>query len=289
MSILLFLNIKGGVAKTTTAVAVAEALAHLGHRVLLIDADHQCASSELLLGERRFLGADQQRRTLHDLLAAMLKEDFSPEQFDHFVSPEAGNIASLQSRLWVMPCSFRINDFQTNMAKARRGFRTTDEFRSVWTGRIGAFRAWLRKTFSYTIVDCPPSLALQVRFMLSASDAYVVPCIPDRISVRGARWLGERLEREGFAASPLGLAWTLYREGNECHRTMIGLVGKSAQHAGALRRLPRPFATVIPNATRLSVLRRASSSSGPFPPNTRHRLRRCSSPWRVRFWRGAAP
>ena len=49
MSILLFVNLKGGVAKTTNAVAVAECLADSGYRTLLIDADHQCMSGELLL------------------------------------------------------------------------------------------------------------------------------------------------------------------------------------------------------------------------------------------------
>jgi hypothetical protein len=150
--ILTFLNIKGGVAKTTTAVAVSEALANLGHRVLLIDADHQCASSELLLGETRFLAADRQQRTLHDLLSAMLKEEFPSDGFRQYVAADAGNILALQPRLSVMPCSFRINDFSTNMAKARQGFRTNEEFQAIWKRRQSAFQTWLHKSYSYTIV-----------------------------------------------------------------------------------------------------------------------------------------
>ena len=60
MSILLFVNLKGGVAKTTNAVAVAECLADSGYRTLLIDADHQCMSGELLLGESRLLKCERQ-------------------------------------------------------------------------------------------------------------------------------------------------------------------------------------------------------------------------------------
>ena len=78
MSILLFVNLKGGVAKTTNAVAVAECLADSGYRTLLIDADHQCMSSELLLGESRMLKCEQGKTTLHDLLAAMLDDEFQP-------------------------------------------------------------------------------------------------------------------------------------------------------------------------------------------------------------------
>ncbi len=53
MSIMLFVNLKGGVAKTANAVAVAECLAESGYRTLLIDADHQCMAGELLIGEER--------------------------------------------------------------------------------------------------------------------------------------------------------------------------------------------------------------------------------------------
>jgi chromosome partitioning protein len=83
MSILLFVNLKGGVAKTTNAVAVAECLADSGYRTLLIDADHQCTSSELLLGESRMLKCEKKEITLHDLLAAMLDDEFKPEQIPY--------------------------------------------------------------------------------------------------------------------------------------------------------------------------------------------------------------
>ena len=68
------------VAKTTSAVAVAECFASQGHRTLLIDADHQCMAGELLLDESRLLRADKAKKTLHDLMSAMLDDDFGPEQ-----------------------------------------------------------------------------------------------------------------------------------------------------------------------------------------------------------------
>jgi chromosome partitioning protein len=55
MPIIPVLNLKGGVAKTVTTVALAECFASHGHRVLLVDADHQCMAGELALGESRLL------------------------------------------------------------------------------------------------------------------------------------------------------------------------------------------------------------------------------------------
>jgi chromosome partitioning protein len=77
MAIISFINLKGGVAKTTNAVAVAECLATSGYRTLLIDADHQCSASEMLLGMRRLMGSEKRGATLHDLLRDMLRDDFS--------------------------------------------------------------------------------------------------------------------------------------------------------------------------------------------------------------------
>jgi chromosome partitioning protein len=92
MSILLFVNLKGGVAKTTNAVAVAECLAaEKGLKTLVIDADHQCAASELLVGESKLLKYERQW-SLRDMLGAMLDDEFEAEQVQNYIVPNASNI-----------------------------------------------------------------------------------------------------------------------------------------------------------------------------------------------------
>jgi chromosome partitioning protein len=134
------------------------------------------------------------------------------------------------------------------MAKAKRGY-DPEGFQAQWRRRGHALRSWLLANHTITIVDCPPSLALQVRMFLRICDGYVIPSVPDRISVRGARWLQSRLEKSNFKARPLGLAWTLYREQNERHKAMVGMMKKQAGQAGAFRKLPKPFSNIVPNAT----------------------------------------
>jgi hypothetical protein len=151
------------VAKTTNAVAVAECLADSGYRTLLIDADHQCMSGELPLGEERLLKLDHKRKTLHDLLAAMLDDEFSVEQIPYYVEGRASDISGGLPNLSVIPCSVRIDDFSTNMAKAKRGYHSNDEFLAFFRRRRDSLRKWLGLNFDFTVVDCPPSIALQVR------------------------------------------------------------------------------------------------------------------------------
>jgi chromosome partitioning protein len=249
MSILLFLNLKGGVAKTTNAVAIAECLADSGYRTLLIDADHQCMASELLLGESRMLKCEKKEITLHDLLAAMLDDEFKPEQMPCYAVKNVSDIGGGLPNLSVIPCSMRIDEFSTNMAKARRGHRSNDEFLAMFRKRRKVLRKRLDTNYDFTIVDCPPSIALQVKFFLAVADAYIVPTIPDRLSVRGSFWLLDRIRRLGMKIEGLGTLWSLYREQNKIHRRFVEAAVKGVD---PLNRLPKPFNTIIPNATAIA-------------------------------------
>src|SRR4051812_2105373 len=143
MSILLFVNLKGGVAKTTNAVAVAECLADSGYRTLLVDLDHQCMAGELLLGESRLLKLDNQGKTLHDMMKAMLRDEFSAEQFPYYVVNNVSGIGGGLPNLSAIPCSIRIDDFSAVMTKVRRRYKSNDEFLAMFRRRRQALGKWL--------------------------------------------------------------------------------------------------------------------------------------------------
>ena len=273
MSILLFLNLKGGVAKTTDAVAVAECLADSGYRTLLIDADHQCMAGELLLGEDRLLKLDHRRKTLHDLLAAMLDDDFSADQIPYYTVGNASDIAGGLGKLSVIPCSIRIDDFSTNMAKAKRGYHSNDEFLTMLRRRRETLRRWLRSNFDFTIVDCPPSIAVQVRVFLAVGDSFIIPSIPDRLSVRGSVYLLDRIEKLGVKIAGLGTLWSLYRDQNPMHRRTIEIAAKRSDPY--YKRLPLPFETIIPNAAAIVEATEPGENRRPSQRSTHHHLPNC--------------
>src|SRR5271163_3999593 len=107
MPIVMLVNLKGGVAKTTTAVAVAECLASEGVRTLLIDADHQCMAGELLLGEDRQVKAEQNKRNLYSLFMDMMFNDAdpTPDVFEKRITRQVSNIGGGLEKLAVLPCS----------------------------------------------------------------------------------------------------------------------------------------------------------------------------------------
>ena len=253
------LNLKGGVAKTTNTVAIAECLADQGYRILVIDADHQCLASELLLGEQRLMRCERGKKTFHDLLARMLDDEFVAEDIGPFVEEGVSNIGEGFANLHLIPCSIRIDDFQTNMAKAKKEFPTNDDFLKTFARRRRILSRYLHDRYDYTLVDCPPSLALQVKVMLNVADGFIVPCVPDWLSVRGSVWLLDRLRRSGFrAVRPVGTVWTLFRQQMQVHRHIVEAASRGED---GLDKLPRPFDTVIPNAAAIAQ----SSEPGRHP------------------------
>jgi chromosome partitioning protein len=92
--------------------------------------------------------------------------------------------------------------------------------------------------------------------LVKVADAYVVPSIPDKLSVRGSFYLVERLRRKNFTIPGLGTLWSLYREQNAIHRQIVSLARRRQDLFGVI---PKPFATIIPNAT--PIVRAMESSA----------------------------
>ena len=81
------------------------------------------------------------------------------------------------------------------------------------------------------------------------ADAFVLPSISYRLSVRGSLWLLDRIRRMGVKIDGLGTLWSLYREQNKLHRKVVEAAAGGIE---PYNQLPRPFETVIPNAAAIA-------------------------------------
>jgi chromosome partitioning protein len=245
MPTILMLNLKGGVAKTTNCVAIAECLADQHKRVLVIDADHQCMASELLIGQKRLMELEHSEKTPHDLLRAMLKDEFQAEDVGPFVQIKVSNIGGGIPNLHLIPSSIRIIDFQSNWARARRGFLETDEFLNLFRRNESALARYLRQNYDFVFVDCPPSMATQVRMLMRIADGFITPCVPDHLSVRGTQYLLDRLHTYGMTRlKQVGTLWSVVRP-IQVHRDTMEWARKKKF---GLDNLPQPFKACIPNS-----------------------------------------
>ena len=137
---------KGGVGKTTTALAVGAELAHSGRRVLLVDLDPQ---SNLTQG----LGFDPTELIGSSVYEAML----NPDQAESY---------KLHSEIGVdlLPATLELAGAEIAFA-----------------GRFGRelllrnTLAPLRRSYDFIIIDSPPSLGLFTVNALTAADSIIVP------------------------------------------------------------------------------------------------------------------
>ncbi len=131
----------------------------------------------------------------------------------------------------------------------------------MYRSRQRALKRWLENNYDYTIIDCPPSLALQVRLFFTVGTGYIVPAIPDRLSVRGSLYLLQRIQARGYKLKSLGTLWSLYREKNAMHKRVIKAVEDGLKD---YRDMPRPFSTVIPNAAAIAASTEPDQKPGSF-------------------------
>ena len=140
-------NQKGGVGKTTTAINLGTALAAVGEDVLIIDLDPQGNASTGLGIARR----GGQKSTYHVLMGEARLGD---------VIIESGI-----PRLHCAPSTMDLLGAELELAAIdRKTYRLADAIRTM------ADLGDPRRTYSYILVDCPPSLNLLTINSLSAAD-----------------------------------------------------------------------------------------------------------------------
>lgn len=155
------LNLKGGVAKTATAVNLAAILARQGKRVLLVDADSQCNASE-------FFGGDPSKGNLADVL----RHEADEGQFaaDSIQSSNFLGVDLLCGSDELMDLDLTKVEFQSVRATVLREM---------------VRRPAVRGRYDYCIVDCPPAFNAASTAALIAADDVVIPIKLDAFALRG--------------------------------------------------------------------------------------------------------
>lgn len=154
------LNLKGGVAKTATAVNVAAILASdYKQRVLLIDADSQCNTTE-------FYGGDPAKGNLAELLRSGSQEDAAwGIQSTRFTGVDL--LAGDESLMDLDLTKVELQDVRATVLR--------DMVQLLDSMHL----------YDWVLVDCPPAFNAASAAALIAADEVIIPIKLDAFSLRG--------------------------------------------------------------------------------------------------------
>lgn len=242
------INLKGGVGKTTLTVALAHFLA-IEHRkrVLVIDLDPQTNATVCLIPEQEWKARDDAGHTLYQLFADQVKGTHRFDA-DTAIARDVSNVGGGVQGLDLLPSSLRLIKIQDRVTQLT-------DFDNYQHGPIFALRDALAPCLPYydhVLIDCPPSLGIVTLNGLAISDSYLIPVVPDILSVLGIPPILDRIEHFARATHrnirALGIVISKMRAQTLLHTEMLRRLRDDFMD----RRFPIVFDSIIPESTRIA-------------------------------------
>ena len=217
--IISFINQKGGVGKTTSAINTASYLAELGKFVLLVDLDPQ-GNATSGLGVR-------QKEIKSTLYSAMIG---GADVEDAIIRTKTVGLSVIPSTGDLAGANIELVDTQN------REYRLKSVLDSV------------RHDYDYIIIDSPPSLGILTVNGLIASDSLIIPVQAEYYALEGLGQLLETIELVRNGLHPnleiMGALITMYDKRNRLARGVLNDIN---------RHFPsHVFKSVIPRSVRLA-------------------------------------
>lgn len=253
------INLKGGVAKTTTTVAMAETLAAIhGKRVLVIDLDPQTNATVILIGENKWKELNAQGYTLATLFKDALDPQHKAFDLKKTLQRRVSDVQGAE-KVDLLPSSLDLIDVQDRLASAPMG-----QFYSITpTDLLRLSVRSILDDYDYVLIDCPPNLGIITLNGLRISEGYVIPTVPDILSTYGIPQIVKRVasfsKEIAEPIEPIGIAITKYQENSTVHVNVTANLRKD-------RDLPPVFDTVIRQANQIAA-------SAEFTPGARRTLK----------------
>ncbi|MFY8095006.1 MAG: ParA family protein [Niveispirillum sp.] len=218
-------NQKGGVGKTSAAVNIAAALAALGQRVLLVDADPQ-ASATVHLGISQADASEAGRTTYH----VMLKDQ-----------PVASAVLPVcDGRFHLLPSTILLSAAETELMAEPMGTLVLREKLST-----------VSRAYDYILLDCPPHLGMMTLNALAAATGVLIPVQTEMLAMMGVPLLLDTIAKVRRRGNPdlsiIGILPTMFTSRHTQDRAT--LADLTERFGGSLRIFtPVPRSTIFPQS-----------------------------------------
>lgn len=205
--IISFINMKGGVGKTTLCINVSDYLAKKDNKVLILDMDPQFNATQALLLE-------QQRRNRGENENNLDKESTDKKE-DEAVKAEIDsskyykNLSTKGKTILQIFKSTNPNDdkksiilhFTDNIDFIPGDLDLSSVVAGDTAGKVGAIKQYiynndLNEHYDYILIDCPPTWSILTHASLYASNYYIIPSKIDFYSSIGIKSLQEKIKEK---------------------------------------------------------------------------------------------
>jgi len=200
-----FINMKGGVGKTTLAINVGYELSKSdgGKKVLIVDMDPQFNATQSLLLYKTKNNEDKEDLIQEEEEQSVTKEIRSSEYY--------GNLSDNKQTVLQIFEKTNIDKVHNNPSLALEiinnlylipgDLNMAKEITGDTSNKVGAVMEHLEdtnilSTFDYVIIDCPPTWSILTHSSLVASDYYIIPSKIDFYSSIGIKLLKEQIEKK---------------------------------------------------------------------------------------------
>ncbi|PJN54333.1 hypothetical protein PAEVO_10540 [Paenibacillus sp. GM2FR] len=201
-----FINMKGGVGKTTLCIGTGEYLANfLNRKVLMIDVDPQFNATQSLMGAYdrvdeyldTFLKKNMTIRKLFENTTSVYEPNEYAKAEDVIVKLD-DNLDIICGNINLI---FDDNSKDNSRTKRIRKFIRDNK---------------LKEVYDFILIDCPPTISFYTDASLMASDYYIVPNRIDRYSSLGITSLQSVISRlvdeEELSIQLLGIVYTMVED-----------------------------------------------------------------------------
>lgn len=189
------INFKGGVGKTVLALHLATGLARYHQKkVLLVDVDHQSSLSLVCLNADDWQQAVDDEKTINSIFKHFTATNSPlPQKEIIYSNPFNKTYRDPYPNLDLLPASLQLDETELELTSTTVG----DAISSEWNKRTLLCK-WIDendidKEYDYIIFDCPPATKLVTQNAIACSHGYVIPAIPEAVSIRGIPHLIERV------------------------------------------------------------------------------------------------
>ncbi|PFC04499.1 chromosome partitioning protein ParA [Bacillus thuringiensis] len=208
-----FINMKGGVGKTTLCIGIGEYLANFKEKkVLFIDLDPQFNTTQSIMdltnNEEEYMEDFRHRITIRKVFEDTKTISERPKLPD--VSEVILNFETEPNIDLICGTIDIIKDDTSNKSLYKRLSKFINEHK-------------LKEKYDFILIDCPPTISFYTDAALYASDYYIVPAKVDRYSILGVKMLKTVVENlkydEEIDITPLGIVYTMRKQGDETKKT----------------------------------------------------------------------